>query len=442
MNTHILDWQGPPIQVVGFGCQQQGLLPTSACTALASADCVVAAADHAKILEREGLLPRSTKVLGYPSPLEKLTDQLNDWCGQHIVIIASGDPLFFGIGEWLLSRYGTDALVFHSNVNSVQAACARLGLSSRIPCVSLHGRPLSLLHSIPLGLDRYALLTDKINHPQRIAQELASMGKGHYRFHILSDLGTATETLHTMTVTACLQAEPLPCSTSRCVVIVETGNTAQSPEPLIAEGTPNVLPGLADEAFDCGDNKASKMITRREIRLNVLTMLDLPSGSTLWDVGAGCGSVSVEWARIHPTSTVYAIEKQAERMATIQRNSECFGTTHNLKRVTGEAPQTLTQLPSPHGVFIGGGGSALPAILSVCWQRLIPGGVLVVAAVTEGSRATLNAFADEYGLLTPPTEWLELSASHGRMLHEHLVMSPRLPVLLARMIKTATEPVT
>ena len=154
------------------------------------------------------------------------------------------------------------------------------------------------------------------------------------------------------------------------------------------------FPGISDDAFITDGEQGSGLITKREVRLNALSMLQPTAGDTAWDVGAGCGGVSIEWARWNKRGNVYAIEDNEQRIACLVANKEKFGVQDNLTIICAQAPQALDELPDPDVIFVGGSGGELPAILDKCWHRLALGGRLVASAVTENSKQILHQFAD------------------------------------------------
>ena len=167
------------------------------------------------------------------------------------------------------------------------------------------------------------------------------------------------------------------------------------------------------------------------MRLTILSLLAPRANEVGWDVGAGCGGVSVEWARWNPLGSVYAIECHPERLEYLGINRERFGVVSNLHIVPEHAPAALANLPNPHAVFIGGSSGSLCEMLDAVWERLKPGGRLVASAVTEDGRVELHSFAGDRS-----AEWTELSIARGERLAGQRVMRPYLPVLLMKLEKS------
>lgn len=410
------DWPGPPIHVIGMG-MEAGMLSPAARAALEQVELIIGSAAHLATFPEltAGKIP-------YPSPMSGLRDLLLNHVGRRIALLASGDPLFYGISSTLLRHFSSEHLVFHPNISSVQAAFARLGRpwqSAHI--VSVHGRPLASLRGVLQGNRLYALLTDRESSPTAIAQLLVNVGFGESGLWVAEDLGMPEERFRHFRagdlVNSAIEFSPLN------VVIVET----RGPGGVLPE-----FPGIPDEQFSTGAEPGKGLLSKREVRLTILSLLSPRAGEVGWDVGAGCGGVSVEWARWNLQGEVYAVECHPERLEHLGINRERFGVVNNLHIVPGVAPEALTELPDPRAVFIGGSSGNLRAMLGAVWARLQPGGRLVASAVTEDSRVDLHGFAGDGA-----AEWTELSIARGEQLAGQRVMRPYLPVLLMKMEKPA-----
>jgi precorrin-6Y C5,15-methyltransferase (decarboxylating) len=414
--TVIADWPGSPVQVIGMGIVADGF-SDAARTALTQADLVIGAAQHL------AAFPELTaEKCAYPSPMSGLWDLLRANAHRRIVLLASGDPLFYGISQTLLRHLLPEYLIFHPAVSSMQAAFARLGKPwQQAQMVSLHGRPLSSLRAVLQGNRRYALLTDRDSSPTAIARILVETGFGESDLWIAEDLGMPNEQCrHFRAVDlAVADVEFSPLN----VVILET----RGPGGVLPE-----FPGIADEAFSTGAEPGKGLLSKREVRLMILSLLAPRAGEIGWDVGAGCGGVAVEWAHWNALGSVYAIECHPERLQHLAVNRERFGVVANLHIVPGYAPDALADLPDPHAAFIGGSGGSLRTMLDAVWARLQPGGRLVASAVTEDSRVELHGFVGDREAI-----WTELSIARGERLAGQRVMRPYLPVLLMKLEKSA-----
>ncbi len=409
-------WSGPPIQVVGMG-MAAGMLSPAARAALDAAELIIGSLSHLAAFPE-----LAAEKIPYPSPMSGLWAILRASAGRRIVLLASGDPLFYGISQTLLRLLPPEHLVFHPNLSSLQAAFARLGRSWHpAQCLSLHGRPLTGLRAVLQANRLYALLTDHGSSPRAIATLLVEVGFGESELWVAENLGMPEEQCRRF------QAAELAGATVKFsplnVVILET----HGPGGVLPE-----FPGIPDERFSTGEEPGKGMLSKREVRLTILSLLAPRAGETGWDVGAGCGGVSVEWARWNPLGTVYAIECHPERLEHLGINRDRFGVVNNLHIVPGTAPAALSALPDPHMAFIGGSNGGLHEMLETVWTRLQPGGRLVASAVTEDSRVELHSFAGDRAAY-----WTELGIARAERLAGQRVMRPYLPVLLMKLEKTA-----
>jgi len=411
-----LPWSGPPLHVIGMGIESGNTLSRAARAALEQAEVVIAASRYRAVIH--GL---RAEFYDYPSPLQKLWPLLQEQSGKRIVLLASGDPLFYGIGATLTQRLGTEPIRFHPNVSSIQAAFARIGRPwQQAQMLSLHGRPLASLKAVLQANRLYALLTDRDSNPKAIAALLREIGFGESVLWVAENLGMPEERVRRFQ--AAELANGMDDFSALNVVILETrGRGGLLPE----------FPGIPDELFITGDDQPGKgMLSKREVRLTILSLLSPRAGEVGWDVGAGCGGVSVEWARWNPHGTVYAVECHEERLHCLTANRERFGVLNNLHIMAGQAPEALADLPDPAVVFIGGSKGRLDDLLEAGWRRLPPGGRLVASAVTEDSKMDLYHFAGDR-----PASWTELSIARGDRLAGQRVLRPYLPVLLLRLEK-------
>jgi precorrin-6Y C5,15-methyltransferase (decarboxylating) len=359
--------------------------------------------------------------------LKQIADDIKDF--DHVAILASGDPLLFGIGKYLQSQFGDQASTQEENqvacisgVSSLQGACELTGLSLQdAQLVSLHGRPLSNLNRYLQPNRNLLILTDQDSHPQAIAQALVAANLGQSTLHVCERLGYEDQNLQQFTATQ------LATLTTRFaelhVTVVHT------------QGGGNVMPnfpGIPDTHFATDGESGKGLLTKREVRLNILSLLQLAPQETAWDIGAGCGGVTIELALWNPLGQVYGIEHHDQRIACLNTNREAFGVSANLRVVHGRAPDCLTELPDPDKVFIGGSGGGLSAILQLAWQRLKPGGRLVASAVTEPSKATLREFTQHVNISqgTGPADYLQVAVSRHDTIAGHDVLRPALPVTL------------
>ena len=303
-----------------------------------------------------------------------------------VVVLASGDPLFFGIGRTLLHFFGPDRIVIHPALSSMQLAFSRF----KIPWddarfISLHGREMKNLAATLLSHDKIFLFTDRTSSPDRIAisllTECGRVIDAEYVIHVAENIGLENEHLHTGTISAIAQQTFAPLNV---MILLRTKASSASAAPSF---------GLREEEI----THSRGLITKNEVRAASLHALRLPRQGVLWDVGAGSGSVGLEAARLFPELLVFAVEKEDEQIKNIQKNREQFQ-AWNLKPLQGSAPQVLADLPAPDRVFIGGSGGQLRAIIDHAAGRLNPGGRIVVNAVLEKTAQDAPAYLHAQGL--------------------------------------------
>ena len=284
--------------------------------------------------------------------------------GARVVVLASGDPLFYGIGGTLRRYFSPDALRIFPAPTSFQLAFAALGEPWHgAATVSAHARPLETVIPQILAAEKSAVLTDKTNTPAAIAARLLAVGlPADARCAICENLGRAGERIIRTTLADVQSQTFVPLN----VLVVWNPNPPAAPVP----------PGLPDEAFSLWRGQ----ITKREIRLLALAELALQPGEVLWDIGAGSGAVGLEAARAQPSAAVFAVEKRAELCRHIAENHRRFP-AKNYRWQQGRAPAALADWLDPHAVFIGGSGGSLAEIIAVAKERLRPGGRLVVNVV-------------------------------------------------------------
>jgi precorrin-6Y C5,15-methyltransferase (decarboxylating) len=306
-----------------------------------------------------------------PSPLLPGIDQLfAAHPGAMIVVLASGDPMFYGIGSTLVRRLGADRVEVVPHPSSVSLAAARLGWQlDDVEIVSAVGRPLALLHPALQPGRRVLVLIAHRSAAHDIRVLLAERGFAASPVTVLADLGSSEETVRTAD-------EARPASHSRLAIIAIECVAEPATVPLPR------TPGLPDEVYD-----QDGQITKYEVRAVTLAALAPVPGQLLWDVGAGSGSVGIEWMRVHPASRAIAIEPREERRERIARNATALGVP-GLRIVAGSAPEALPDLPSPDAIFIGGGVTT-DGVVERCWDSLNPGGRLVANAVTIESEQAL-----------------------------------------------------
>jgi precorrin-6Y C5,15-methyltransferase (decarboxylating) len=364
-----------PIHVVGIGLDGAAGLVEAVRQLVLKATLLIGSDRHLSYFPNH---PAKRIVLGdFIQAIEEIRHQLaDDSDAGCIVVLVSGDPLFFGLGRLLLAELPPEKLTFYPYLSSVQLAFNRLKVpwqDARL--ISAHGRSVDeLIQALQQGIEKIAVLTDKTNTPNAIARLLLALDlPSKYQFWVCENLGGEAERIQSYSVEQIVEQNFAPLNV---VVLLRQSDSALQPQLDLA-----TLPhlGLPDHLFLSFSDRPGLM-TKREVRLLVLGELALKPGQIIWDIGAGTGSVSIEIARLFPTSKIYAIEKTAAGTTLISQNC-CRFQVENITCIHGTAPEILLDLPTPDHIFIGGSGGNLSQILNAC-SRLTPGGVLVLALAT------------------------------------------------------------
>ena len=344
--------------------------------------------------------------LTWQRPLSDTIGVIAARCGRRVVVLASGDPLWYGVGVLLARHFPAGEMTIVPQPGAFSLAAARLGWAIA-DCVTLtlHGRPLDTVRLHLTQGRRLLILSEDGGTPDAVAQLLTELGWGPSRLTVFEHLGGPREVMLSEDAqhwgkrrTADLNTIALQC---------RAGPDAQ----MLSR-----LAGLPDDAFE-----HDGQLTKREVRAVTLAALAPLPGETLWDIGAGCGSIAIEWLRATEGGAAVAIERNPDRAATIARNAAALGVP-GLNIVIGAAPQTLADLAPPDAIFAGG-GVADPELLPVAWDVLRPGGRLVANVVSlAGERALLDFQARHGGTLT------RIAISHAAPLGAYEAWRPQLPV--------------
>ena len=304
-------------------------------------------------------------------------------------VLASGDPLFFGIGSRLLKEFGHERLLILPALSTMQEACARFHLPwDNMALVSLHGRKVLHVLGLLLAREKTFAFTDRRNTPASLARQLVDYLElieaedllAHCRVSVAENLGSAEERLFFGTL-----AEAARQDFGELNVLIITRPVAEKEDlPLF---------GLTEAEIA----HSRGLITKDDVRAVTLHALRLPGNGVFWDLGAGSGSISVAAARMHPGLTVYAVDHTAEAVAKVKKNIRQFG-CYNIIPIQGEAPAVLNNLPDPDRVFIGGSGGKLPEIIGQAAQRLPSNGRMVVNGVIGQTVAEAPRCMAEHGL--------------------------------------------
>ncbi|WP_414543675.1 precorrin-6y C5,15-methyltransferase (decarboxylating) subunit CbiE [Nostoc sp. CCY0012] len=318
--------------------------------------------------------------IAWTSPLSTSIADIIQRRGQSICVLASGDPMFYGIGVTLTRQIPIDEITIIPAPSTFSLACGRLGWSlTEVETLSLCGRPASLLQSYIYPGAKLLILSEGQDTPAMVAEILTNRGYGDSKITVLEHMGGVDERIVKGVAATWNQTEIAPLNAIAVECIAAPGVI-----PLAR------VPGLPDHAYH-----HDGQLTKREVRAITLSTLAPNPGELLWDVGAGCGSIGIEWMRTHPRCRAIAIEQNASRIQYIADNATALGTPH-LQIITGKAPQTLKDLPPPDAIFIGGGVTA-EGLFDICWQTLRPGGRLVANVVTVEGEQTLFQWYEKVG---------------------------------------------
>ena len=309
----------------------------------------------------------------WPSPLLNALPQILAQRGRPVCILATGDPFSYGIGATLSAHVAAEEMICLPAPSAFSLAASRLAWPLQTTaCLSVHGRPLELLvpHLQPGA--RLLVLSWDARTPGDAARLLLARGLGASRVTVLERMGGPQERIRSSIANAADFTDVDPLNTLAIEIAAAPG----------ARIVP-LSQGLADSLFE-----HTGQITKREVRAVTLSSLAPRRGELLWDIGAGSGSIGIEWMLAHPENRAIAIEPRADRIALCARNAAALGTP-DLRIVAGRAPEALADLPQPHAIFIGGGGD--DSVLDAAVAALPANGRLVANAVTLETEARLVA---------------------------------------------------
>ena len=397
------------ITIVGLGEDGPDALAPAALALIEQAEVLVGGARHLAMIP-DGAARRLT----WRSPLADTMADIRAESGRRVVVLATGDPFCFGIGTALRRAFPEEEIAAIPAPSAFSLARARLGWSAEETLgVTLHGRPLETIRAYLAPGQRLLVLSHDGATPAAVAAELTAVGYGASLLTVYAHMGGPDETCVSERA-ATWREERVPDLNTIAVECRAEGRVKRF----------RGAPGLPDRAFE-----HDGQLTKREVRLQTVSALDPRPGALLWDVGAGAGSVAIEWLLAERTSGAIAVEREAERCARIARNASALGVPR-LEVQQGAAPEALELLPVPDAVFVGG-GLALPGLIETCWARLAPGGTLVANAVTVAGEAVLADWCARHaGTLT------RLAVSRARPVGRHLAWRPLMPVTQLALVKS------
>jgi precorrin-6Y C5,15-methyltransferase (decarboxylating) len=401
--------QTPWLSIIGIGDSGLDSLTPIARSALESADIIFGGERHLKFLGDD-----ARDLQSWSSPFANSIERVLSHRGKPVAVLATGDPLWHGAGSALLKTIQTEEIQVYPSPSAYSLAAARMGWAiENTICLTVHGRKLeTIIPSITPNAQLF-ILCHNGNTPYEVASLLDNRGFGDSEITALSHLGGTEEAICKNTASE-WNVRDLPNLTTvavRCIA---------GPDAIILPTTP----GLPDDVFD-HDGK----LTKHEIRAATLAALSPLPGQHLWDVGAGCGSIAIEWCRAASRATASAVETNAKRLNSIRTNAMALGVP-SLEIIDGQAPDALQTLSKPDAIFIGGGLST-DNIVETCWDALPRHGRLVANAVTiEGETRLIQAQASYGG------ELVRFAISRAEPVGSFQGWRPMMPVTQWRITKT------
>lgn len=352
------------------------------------------------------------------SDIDALAELLRDAPGKRrAVVLASGDPCFFGVAPIIATRLGREQVTVHPHPSSVAIGFARLGMSWQDAAVlSAHGRPLADVVAPALASAKFAVLTDPDNTPAAVARTLRTAGMEDAPAWVCEHLGGPQERVVETSLHAIGDERFAPLN----VLLVRR-------EPAQLQSRPAAAFGRREDAYQ----SLRGQITKPEVRAVALSKLEPWRTRVAWDIGAGSGSLAVELAGLMPDGTVYAVERQHEQVEMLRQNLERHSRP-NVIVICGAAPPALAELPLPDAVFVGGSGGELEAVLDRAASALLPGGRLVANFAQLESLALWQGFARR---LDWPQELVQISVSRAAAIGNGTRLVPLSPVFIATLTR-------
>lgn len=363
----------PWLHIVGIGEDgMDGLVPATRAV-VEAAEIIIGGDRHHRLSAAV-----TAERVAWPSPFDALIDVLKAHRGKRVVVLATGDPLWFSVGARIGRAIDPAEITYHPQLSAFQLAAARMGWSMPdVETLTVHGRPVEQMIAFIQPDIRLLILTTGVETPAQIAQFLTERGFGQSRITVLAAMGGKDE--QRFDGLACDWAHEVPAFNTMAVECIAAQDAALLPR----------VPGLADDLF-----QHDGTMTKQEVRAATLAKLMPMRGALLWDIGTGCGSVAVEWMRAARYARAIGIEPRADRRAMAAANALALGAP-KLELIDGTVPDALNGLTAPDAVFIGGGLSE--AVFEAAWDALRPLGRLVANAVTLESEAVLIGLHKTYG---------------------------------------------
>jgi precorrin-6B C5,15-methyltransferase / cobalt-precorrin-6B C5,C15-methyltransferase len=369
------------LSIVGIGDDGWESLSPSARACVCQAKIIVGGKRHLQMLPVDGTIVASEQIT-WENPIAKTIADIQSRRGESVCILASGDPTCYGIATTLGRHIPPAEMKIFPAPSAFSLARARLGWSfAETNTLSLCGRDRHLLIPLLAPHARILILSADRTTPFQVAELLIKKGYGQTIMTVLCHIGGQKESIVSHTAAAWIERSPADIADLNTIAI----------ECLPSDSVTTSYPvGLSDSTY-IHDGQ----LTKREIRALTVMSLSPQPGELLWDVGAGCGSIGIEWMRSHRHCRAIAIESHPQRREYIATNAANLGVP-NLNIVAGIAPAALAGLPPPDAIFIGGGLTA-EGVFTTCWEALKDGGRLVANAVTVESELRLFELQKQWG---------------------------------------------
>lgn len=361
------------LHIVGIGEDgMEGLTPATR-TIVETAEVIIGGDRHHQLSDNIA----ATRV-AWPSPFDALIETLERYKGKRVVVLATGDPLWFSVGARIGRSIDPSQIVYHPQLSAFQLTAARMGWSlADVETLTVHGRPVHQMVAFIQPDQRLIILTTGAETPAQIAKFLTDRGFGQSQMTVLASMGGARE--QRFDGTAANWAHEVPAFNTLAVHCIAAADAALLPR----------VPGLDDSLFH-----SDGTMTKQEVRAATVAKLMPMRGALLWDIGTGSGSVAIEWMRAARYARAIGIEPRADRRAMAAENALALGAP-KLQLIEGEVPAALRDLDAPDAIFIGGGLSV--ETFDLAWKNLRPLGRLVANAVTLESEAILIQLHKQHG---------------------------------------------
>lgn len=396
----------PWLHIVGIGEDGfDGLTPATAAV-VEAAEVIVGGDRHHSLSDRV-----TAERVAWPSPFNAMIETIEGLKGRRVVVLVTGDPLWFSVGARIGRAIDPSEIVYHPQLSAFQLASARMGWSlADVETLTVHGRPVEQMIAFIQPDARLLILTTGAETPAQIAKFLTERGFGASKVSVLAAMGGENE--QRFDGIAEDWAHQVPAFNTLAVECIAAPDAALLPR----------VPGLADVLF-----QSDGTMTKQEVRAATLAKLMPMRGALLWDIGCGSGSVAIEWMRAARYARAIGIEPRDDRRAMAGANAMALGTP-KLSLVEGQAPQALDGLEAPDAIFIGGGLSR--ETFEAAWAALRPLGRLVANAVTLESEAELLVLSKDFG-----GELVRLSVQRAEPVGRLTGWRPAMPVTQWSLVK-------